>query len=212
MLSGKLAAASITTTAGFTALALVGEGGPSAFFRHGALFASVAVTAGLVVASLFTSGNLNAGKQEDRSNRWVLGALGLLGLLCAWLPAYNDRIDFATMDGEGIRWIGVALYTAGGIFRIWPVFVLGNRFSGLVAIQHGHRLVTTGVYSRIRHPSYLGMLILLLGWALLFRSVVGVMLAFLTFYLWPRASSQKRKCYGGNLVRNMNLTTGGPPA
>ena len=36
--------------------------------------------------------------------------------------------------------------------RIWPIFVLGRRFSGLVAIQPGHTLVTRGVYGVIRHP------------------------------------------------------------
>jgi protein-S-isoprenylcysteine O-methyltransferase Ste14 len=63
--------------------------------------------------------------------------------------------------------------------RIWPVFVLGRRFSGLVAIQPGHELVTDGIYGVIRHPSYLGMIILMLGWALAFRSVPGVILAAL---------------------------------
>ena len=39
------------------------------------------------------------------------------------------------------------------------MFVLGRRFSGLVAIQPGHRLVTDGIYGVIRHPSYLGLLV-----------------------------------------------------
>jgi protein-S-isoprenylcysteine O-methyltransferase Ste14 len=71
----------------------------------------------------------------------------------------------------------VALFAAGGALRLWPVFVLGNRFSGLVAIQPGHRLVTSGVYGVIRHPSYLGLLISSLGWGLAFRSGIGVLLA-----------------------------------
>jgi len=44
----------------------------------------------------------------------------------------------------------------------------------LVAIQPGHTLVTSGVYGVIRHPSYLGLLVNSLGWALAFRSGVGV--------------------------------------
>ena len=60
----------------------------------------------------------------------------------------------------------------GGALRLWPVFVLGHQFSGLVAIQPGHKLV-------IRHPSYLGLLVNALGWGLAFRSAVGVLLTAL---------------------------------
>jgi protein-S-isoprenylcysteine O-methyltransferase Ste14 len=57
--------------------------------------------------------------------------------------------------------------------------VLGNRFSGLVAIQPGHALVTSGVFGVIRNPSYLGLLVNSLGWALAFRSGIGVLLTAL---------------------------------
>jgi protein-S-isoprenylcysteine O-methyltransferase Ste14 len=117
--------------------------------------------------------------REDRANRWVIAAFGLIGALAAWLPAYTDRQEFWTIDGEAIRWLGVVLFAAGGALRLWPVFVLGHRFNGLVAIQPGHTLVTTGIYARIRHPSYLGLLVNSLGWALAFRSGVGVLLTAL---------------------------------
>ncbi len=84
-----------------------------------------------------------------------------------------------TIDGDTIRWLGVVLCAAGGVLRIWPVFVLGRRFSGLVAIQPGHTLVTNGVYGVVRNPSYLGLLISSLGWALAFRAGVGVLLTVL---------------------------------
>ncbi len=58
--------------------------------------------------------------------------------------------------------------------------MLGRRFSGLVAIQPGHTLVTSGIYGVIRHPSYLGLLVNSLGWALAFRSGVGVLLTAFT--------------------------------
>jgi protein-S-isoprenylcysteine O-methyltransferase Ste14 len=103
----------------------------------------------------------------------------VVGLLGAYLPAYTDRKEFWTLDGDTVRWIGVVLFAAGGALRLWPVFVLGDRFSGLVAIQPGHRLVTGGVYGLIRHPSYLGLLVNSLGWGLAFRSGVGVLLTAL---------------------------------
>ena len=135
---------------------MLGWGGFDAFFANPARTALVVVTAAMVVAALFSAGNLSTGEREDRSNRWIIGALGLIGLLSAWLPAYTDRKEFWVLDGDAVRWLGVALYAGGGALRLWPVFVLGRRFSGLVAIQPGHTLVTDGLYSRIRNPAISG--------------------------------------------------------
>jgi protein-S-isoprenylcysteine O-methyltransferase Ste14 len=174
-----LALLSVVAVAVYLGLAVLGMGGIDAFFSHPPLIALAVITVALTVAALFSSGNLSSGEREDRSNRWVLGALGLIGLLSAWLSAYTDRHEFWTVDGDAVRWIGVILYAGGGVLRLWPVFVLGRRFSGLVAIQPGHTLATEGIYRTIRNPSYLGLLVLSLGWALAFRSLAGVLLAAL---------------------------------
>lgn len=170
-------AASAAASLGFLGLAILGWGGFGAFFSHPPLVAVTVIVIALMATALLSHGNLSTGEREDRGNRWVLIAFGVLGLLAAYLPAYTDRIGFWTLDGDVVRWIGVALFAVGGVLRMWPVFVLGRRFSGLVAIQPGHRLVTGGIYGVIRHPSYLGLLINALGWGLAFRSGVGVLLA-----------------------------------
>lgn len=167
------------STALYLALAVLGWGGPAAFFSHPALAALTVVVFGLAAVSFFAGGSLSPGVREDRGNRWVILAFALIGLLAAYLPAYTDRKEFWTIDGDAVRWVGVVLFALGGALRIWPVFVLGNRFSGLVAIQPGHTLVTSGIYSAIRHPSYLGLLINSLGWGLSFRSGAGVLLTAL---------------------------------
>jgi protein-S-isoprenylcysteine O-methyltransferase Ste14 len=177
----------------YLAIAILGWGGFAAFFSHPPLIALVIVTCALAGVALRSSGNLSPGVREDRSNRWVIAALGILGLLDAYLPAYTDRIQFWTIDGNAIRWVGVVLFAAGGGLRLWPVFVLGHRFSGLVAIQPGHTLVTTGIYGVIRHPSYLGLLVNVLGWGLAFRAGIGVLLTALTLLpLLARISAEER--------------------
>jgi protein-S-isoprenylcysteine O-methyltransferase Ste14 len=163
----------------YTGLAILGWGGFRPFFSHPALIALVLVLFALSGAAFFARGNLSPGVREARSNRWILPVFGVIGFLNAYLPAYTDRVGFWIIDGDMIRWLGVALFAAGGALRIWPVFVLGKRFSGLVAIQQGHTLVTSGIYGVIRHPSYLGLLINSLGWSLAFRSGVGVLLTVL---------------------------------
>jgi protein-S-isoprenylcysteine O-methyltransferase Ste14 len=169
----------VAGAAAYLGLAILGWGGFVAFFSHPALIALAIVFFAVSGAALFAGGNLSPGEREDRGNRWVIAAFVVIGLLAAYLPAYTDRREFWTIDGDAVRWLGVVLFAAGGALRLWPVFVLGNRFSGLVAIQPGHTLVTTGIYAVIRHPSYLGLLVNSLGWALAFRSGVGVLLSAL---------------------------------
>ncbi len=177
--SPRLALFTVAATLAYLGLAIHGWGGFTAFFSHPALIALSVVLILMTGVALFTQGNLSPGEREDRANRWVIVALGLIGVLAAYLPAYTDREDFWTIGGDAVRWLGVVLFAVGGALRLWPVFVLGRRFSGLVAIQPGHTLVTDGVYSVIRHPSYLGLLVNSLGWALAFRSGVGVLLTAL---------------------------------
>src|SRR5262245_41068562 len=121
----RLAFFTVAATLGYLGLAILGWGGFEAFFSHSALIALVVADLVLTGAALFSNANLNPGEREDRANRWVLAAFALTALLMAYLPAYTDRKEFWTFDGETIRWIGVVLFTFGGALRIWPAFVLG---------------------------------------------------------------------------------------
>lgn len=177
----------------YLGLAILGRGGIAAFFSQPALTALTAVFAVLCAAAPFAGGNLSSGVREDRENRWVIAVFSLIGLLQAFLPAWSDRKGIWIIDGDAARWLGVILFAAGGALRIWPVFVLGTRFSGLVAIQPGHTLATSGIYRIIRHPSYLGLLVASLGWGLAFRSGVGVLLeALLIPPLVARIQAEER--------------------
>jgi protein-S-isoprenylcysteine O-methyltransferase Ste14 len=169
----------VVSTGAWFGLAVIGRGGPAKFFSHTPLVALTLVVGALVVGSVFAGGNLSSGVQEDRDNRWVIAAFVLVGVLDGFLPAWADRNEFWILDGETLRWIGVILFAVGGALRIWPVYVLGNRFSGLVAIQPDHTLETSGIYGFIRNPSYLGLLVMTLGWGLAFRTGIGIVLTAL---------------------------------
>lgn len=192
-ISPKLVMVTATGSLAYFGLAIWGAGGFAAYFSHPPLVAVLFAGLVMIGVALFSPGNISPGEREDRSNRWVLGAFTVLGLLLGYLPAYTDRIGLLTFDGDFVRWIGFLLFTAGGVLRMWPVFVLGRRFSGLVAIQPGHTLLTSGIYAVIRHPSYLGLLINSLGWVLSFRSGVGTLLmALLIPPLLARIQAEER--------------------
>lgn len=179
-------------TAAWLALAAWGLGTAAPFFTDPPLVVFVWINVAVCAAAAFAGGNISTGVKEDRGNRWVLVVFTVLGLLIGYLPAYTLRVGFWTFGGDNVRWCGVALYAVGCWLRLWPVFVLKNRFSGLVAIQVGHQLVTGGPYRLIRHPSYLGVLVLCTGWALVFRSGVGLVItALIWLTLLGRIASEE---------------------
>jgi protein-S-isoprenylcysteine O-methyltransferase Ste14 len=159
----------------YTAFA-VGRGDWMAFFqslpRVAALLVSLALAAVVVFANF---GGMNPGKKEDRGNRWIFIPFAVLALGMAVLPPYLDGRNLWVTDASITPYVGLILLTLGGALRLAPVFVLGRRFTGLVAIQEEHRLQTGGLYRYIRHPSYAGMLLYMAGFVLVFRCWLGLL-------------------------------------
>jgi protein-S-isoprenylcysteine O-methyltransferase Ste14 len=160
----------------FVAFAL-GCGDWGAFFESPALVGAVVVSLALSALVAFSGfGGMNPGKREDRGNRWIFGPVIVLTLGMSVLPAYLDGRDLWTTDEAVTPYVGLALLTLGGTLRLAAVFVLGRRFTGIVAIQEGHRLQTGGLYRHIRHPSYTGALLYIAGFVLVFRCWLGLLL------------------------------------
>jgi protein-S-isoprenylcysteine O-methyltransferase Ste14 len=75
------------------------------------------------------------------------------------------RAHVATLPG-GAWWpviAGLAITVAGAGLRLWAIVTLGRFFRFVVAIQPGHRVVDRGPYRLIRHPSYTGLLVGVMG-------------------------------------------------
>lgn len=87
---------------------------------------------------------------------WVL----LLITVCDW--AYSGRGDAS----PGFVYTGIFILSAGFILRLWSVWLLGPLFSQNLLVQPAHRIVCKGPFSLVRHPAYLGSLMLLTGQAL----------------------------------------------
>ncbi len=62
--------------------------------------------------------------------------------------------------------VGVALFVIGLGLRWWAIVVLGRFFTVDVQIAKDHQLVDTGPFRWMRHPSYTGVLLAFMGFAL----------------------------------------------
>jgi protein-S-isoprenylcysteine O-methyltransferase Ste14 len=138
------------------------------------------------VMTLSTSGR-SKGLEHAPDWRPFFPLLVFHSLFTAYVMPYLDARDLWVLPGgDVLRWTGLVVLTAGVALRLGPMLALGRRFASVVALQPDHTLTTTGFYARVRHPSYLGILLMDVGFAGVFRSVPAVALLPLVFWMFKR--------------------------
>jgi len=117
-------------------------------------------------------------------------AVTVLLYLALFFLTYMDRRAIAIMPGtELTRWIGLVLFIMGMALVVLSGIALNRFYSKDVTIQVDHKLITSGVYCRIRHPRYLGgilssagLCLLYLSWAGLFGMAAFIILIFIRIH------------------------------
>ncbi|MEK6874326.1 MAG: isoprenylcysteine carboxylmethyltransferase family protein [Nanoarchaeota archaeon] len=125
---------------------------------------------------------LGMSRLRDKSVLWIFFGMVISLAVMIWEHVITDPgIDILAIIGSVIFLIGV-------VIRILARRTLGNFFTYEVMVTKSHRLVTTGIYTYIRHPCYLGIFLLWLGAALILQSRIGLVLVILLLVpaLWYR--------------------------
>ena len=80
-------------------------------------------------------------------------------LLC---PANPDDIEPLKHISPRF-FVGSILVPAGGSYRLWAFHQLDELFTYELTLKKEHSLATSGPYANVRHPSYTGVILLLIG-------------------------------------------------
>ena len=156
------------------------------FFSHPARTTMFVVTISVNTLTMLFKDKFNVdlfkkGEKEDPKEKLVGMALpGIIGFLMAFVAPYSDSHNFLVMGGGDIlRYIGLILFLIGYVFMVWGPLHLGKQFSWLVTVQEEHELITDGPFRYMRHPRYSGIIQWIFGVALIFLSIVGLVLVVL---------------------------------
>lgn len=106
---------------------------------------------------------------------------------------------------------GLALFLVGLVIRWAAIIHLGRFFTVNVAIAEDHRLITTGPYRYVRHPSYSGSLLIFLGLGLCtlnFYALVAIFLPICAAFLWRiRVEEQALRAAFGDRYKSYAANT-----
>jgi protein-S-isoprenylcysteine O-methyltransferase Ste14 len=115
-----------------------------------------------VLVVLLTRTRRGEGKITDRGSMLLLWvAIGVSITAATWIGESRPR-DFLAHT-SWVRSAALAILLAGFLLRLTAILSLGKAFSVNVAIRSEQRVMKTGLYAWMRHPSYTGMLLMFLA-------------------------------------------------
>ena len=121
-----------------------------------------------------------AGEGKDRGSFFVIMVSITAGMTAAF---YAPHLWPWAAIPFPVFWPGVALTWIGSVLRLCAVVTLGRHFRIAVRILEGHKLVTRGPYRVLRHPSYTGGILTVIGVGLMLGNWISLAAAFAGIFI-----------------------------
>ena len=126
------------------------------------------------------SKDLSKTEFDKNSTKLISIVMGISFILLFLTPLLN----YFLTGNISYRWIGIiGIFpgVTGIIIRCIAFYTLGCFFTRTLQKTENHRLITTGIYSFIRHPGYLSDILIFLGVAMVLCNWIPVIFVILTY-------------------------------
>jgi protein-S-isoprenylcysteine O-methyltransferase Ste14 len=118
-------------------------------------------------------------KSKQQNDRGSLILLWVIITLCFTFGFTFASYKVWSLINLVIAIIGVVVIILGATIRWIAIIQLSSAFTVDVAISNDHKLKTDGIYKYVRHPSYSGLLLIMVGFAISLNSVMSLIVIIL---------------------------------
>jgi protein-S-isoprenylcysteine O-methyltransferase Ste14 len=135
-----------------------------------------------VLLTITRRGRSATGTKQDRSTLRVLWIVIAVSVTAGVFVAQNwhaGAMPYARM----FEVAGLVLFAVGLVFRWWAIVTLGRFFTVDVTIEKDHELVERGPFRLVRHPSYTGVLLAFVGFALTLRNWLSFLVVLVPIFV-----------------------------
>jgi len=128
----------------------------------------------------------------ERGSMLLIGVALGVGLCLPLVAVILGIALFPVGIAGGLVALAVMLIGLG--LRVWAAVTLGGFYTRTLTTTKDHRVVTTGPYAWVRHPAYLGVILLWAGFGVLSGSSVVALIfpvMFIAVYLYRISVEEK---------------------
>jgi protein-S-isoprenylcysteine O-methyltransferase Ste14 len=130
-------------------------------------------TSELILTVTKRSKQKNVKRKNDRGSLIILWVIIIMSITAGF-----NLADYKTWNSLNyfIYAVGILVYLAGMIIRWTSIIQLKKAFTVDVAISKNQKLKTDGLYRMVRHPSYLGTIMIVSGLSLCMNSLLSFLI------------------------------------
>lgn len=141
------------------------------------------------------------GRQQGKPTKYDFGKNWLVvlsGMISVPFLIVIPPLEYASFDGPMLRdsvlsWIGLSVFATGIVIQSIAMWQLRSFYTVRLGVRKDQQLVTTGVYSRIRHPGYFSYLLSIVGIGLSLSSLATLIFIMPIFlFLKSRIASEEK--------------------
>jgi protein-S-isoprenylcysteine O-methyltransferase Ste14 len=117
----------------------------------------------------------------DKGSIWILISFVAVGYFLAFSfgSSHTGRIH----HWNAFFALGASLVISGMIIRIVSISTLKQHFTYTVTKIEDHTLIESGLYKYIRHPGYLGQIVIFIGTATALSNWLSIFLMFISVFI-----------------------------